>query len=255
MNRATGKNRRLYLQLAEKLADDIAAGRFAIGERLPPERELTTRYAISRATVREALIALETRGLVEVRQGSGVYVTAVPTTSGLPLPMDVDAFELSEARLLFEGEVVAQAAAQITDEQLDQLEALLDEMESANRRNHGEDADRRFHLAIAAATRNAAMIAVIESLWTIRLQSPKCVRLFGRSRRRGAKPVVDEHRAIVTALRARDARAARNAMRAHLQQVLDCLLDASEREALRETRAHIAAQRSRFAGARRRATA
>ena len=245
------KDPRLYQKLARELADAISAARYVIGDRLPAERELAEQHSVSRATVREAIISLETRGIVEVRMGSGVYVTGVPVTGGLPLPMDVDPFELSEARLLFEGEVAAQAATQITDQELGTLDALLDEMESANRRDHGEEADRRFHQAIAAATRNEAMMAVVESLWTIRLSSPKCVRLFDRSRRRGAKPVVAEHREIFQALRARDPRAAREAMRTHLQQVLDYLLDASEKEAIHHARAKVAAQRSRFSPATR----
>jgi GntR family transcriptional regulator, hexuronate regulon transcriptional repressor len=241
------KDPRLYQKLARELSDAISAGRYVVGDRLPAERDLANRHSVSRATVREAIISLETRGLVEVRKGSGVYVTDVPVTNGMPLPMDVDPFELSEARLLFEGEVAAQAATQITDNELDTLNALLEEMESANRRDHGEDADRRFHKTIATATRNEAMAAVVDSLWVIRLSSPKCVRLFDRSRGRGVKPVVAEHRAIVQALRARDPRTAREAMRAHLQQVLNYLLDAAEKETIHHARAKVAAQRSRFA--------
>jgi GntR family transcriptional repressor for pyruvate dehydrogenase complex len=241
------KHSRLYLQLASKLADSITAGQYQIGDRLPAERELAERAGVSRATVREAIISLETRGLVEVRVGSGVYVIAVPATSNLPVPMNVEPFELSEARLLFEGEVAAQAATQITDVELANLERLLKEMEAENRRGHGEEADRQFHHAIAKATRNAAMAAVIDSLWMIRLQSPKCVALFTRSRTRGVKPVVIEHRAILQALRARDPDAARAAMRAHLQHVLNYLLDATEAEALAEAKAQISARRSRFA--------
>jgi GntR family transcriptional repressor for pyruvate dehydrogenase complex len=240
---------RLYLQVAAQLADDITSGQHQLGSRLPAERELATLLSVSRATVREAIIALETRGLVEVRMGSGVYVTDIPTASRMPIPMNIDPFELSEARLLFEGEIAAQAATQITEDQLSRLEAILHEMDAANKGGHGELADRRFHQAIADATRNGAMAALIDALWTIRLSSPKCVQLFERSRRRGTKPVIAEHRAILNALRAHDPAAARLAMRAHLQRVLDYLLDATERDALSEARAKITAQRRRFAPA------
>jgi GntR family transcriptional repressor for pyruvate dehydrogenase complex len=218
-----------------------------VGDRLPAERELALRFAVSRATVREAIIALETRGLVDVRMGSGVYVISVPTSGAIPVPMDVGPFELSEARLLIEGEVAAQAARQISDEELRTLEQLLREMDTANRSGHGEEADRRFHQTIARATRNSALLAVVESLWLIRVSSPQCIRLFHRSRARGTKPVVAEHRAILQALRAHDADAARAAMQNHLQHVLDYLLDATEADALAEARARISAQRSRFA--------
>ena len=66
--------RRLYEQIAQKLARDIAIGRYDLGQRLPSERELAQAFAVSRPTVREAIIALELDGLVDVRTGSGVYV-------------------------------------------------------------------------------------------------------------------------------------------------------------------------------------
>jgi DNA-binding FadR family transcriptional regulator len=249
------KNQRLYLQLAAKLVAAITAGQYRVGDRLPAERELAVKFSVSRATVREAIIALETRGLVEVRMGSGVYVISMPTTGGIPVPLNVGPFELSEARLLIEGEVAALAADQITDEELRTLDQLLKEMDAANRSGHGEDVDRRFHLTIARATRNTTLAAVVDSLWTIRVSSPQCIRLFHRSRSRGTKPVVAEHRAVLNALRARDADAARAAMQAHLQRVLDYLLDATEAEALAEARAKISAQRSRFAPSGRAARA
>jgi GntR family transcriptional regulator, hexuronate regulon transcriptional repressor len=233
--------------VVQKISDAISAGTYQVGDRLPAERDLAKKHAVGRGTVREAIKDLAARQLVDVRRGSGVYVAGVPTTSGMPVPMDIDPFELSEARLLFEGEVAAQAASQITDKEIDELDRLLVEMEHANRRGTGEEADRQFHRAIALATRNAAMTAVVDALWSIRLQSPKCVTLFARSRRRGTKPVIAEHRSIVEALRSRNPKAAREAMRAHLQQVLNYLLDASERDALTEVRTKVSERRSRFA--------
>jgi GntR family transcriptional repressor for pyruvate dehydrogenase complex len=247
MKAGTHSSRRLYQQLAARITDSITAGEHQVGQRLPAERELANQFSVSRATVREAIIALETRGLVEVRMGSGVYVIAVPTTGEIPVPMDVSPFELSEARLLVEGEIAALAATQITSDEVRQLEQLLKEMDTANRSGTGEEADQRFHLAIAAATRNVTLSAIVAALWTIRISSPQCVRLFHRSRSRGTKPVVAEHRAIVNALRNRDVDAARAAMRSHLQHVLDYLLDATEAEALADAQAKISAQRTRFA--------
>jgi GntR family transcriptional repressor for pyruvate dehydrogenase complex len=240
------KTARLYQRVAERLSEMIASGQYAIGERLPAERELSIAHKVSRATVREAIIALELAGLVEVKMGSGVYVTGMPSTDGLPVPMDVGPFELTEARMLIEGEVAALAATQITDLELAALDQLLTDMTLANKRGSGEEVDRQFHQAIANATRNSAMAAVVDSLWTIRLRSPQCVRLFQKSRARGTQPVVAEHRAILKALRGHDARAAREAMRQHLKQVLDYLLDATESEVMAEAKAKATAQRDRF---------
>lgn len=245
------KAARLYQTVAEKITRSVSAGDYAVGERLPGERELAQMYEVSRPTIREAIIALEIDGLVEVRIGSGVYVlSAVPR--GKAVPRDIGAFELTEARLLIEGESAALAATQVTDAELRELEALISEMARGNGRGDGsaEIADRKFHEAIAAITRNGAMAASVEQLWTIRNRSPQCVRTFEKSRGKGHHPVVEEHEAIVAALRARNAGEARAAMRAHLGRVLDYLLDATEVEAIEEARAQMAARRIRFSGRR-----
>ena len=108
---------RLYKDLAQSLIGELASGRYRIGQRLPPERELAAAYKVSRPTVREAIISLEVEGLVEVRVGSGVYVRRLPGKNDIP-GFNITAFELTEARLLFEGEAAALAATQITAEAL-----------------------------------------------------------------------------------------------------------------------------------------
>ena len=242
---------RLYQAVAERLAKSIAAGDFKPGDRLPAERDLAEQFDVSRTTVREAIIALEIQGMVDVRIGSGVYVSEPRGRSqSIPIEMDIGAFELTEARLLIEGEVAALAAVNATPEDIADLERLLVEMNRANAKgdDSGELVDRQFHERIAICTRNSAMVAMIEQLWTIRNRSPQCVRLFDKSRNRGNQPVVDEHRAIVDALQTGDPTAARAAMRGHLNKVLNYLLDSSEVEAIEQARAKIAEQRSRFGG-------
>lgn len=246
MSRKPNKQARLYQYVAERIARAIAAGTYKPGERLPAERELAQALSVSRPTLREAIIALELDGLVEVKIGSGIYVLADRPPAAGQVAMDVGAFELTEARLLIEGEASALAAMQISDEEIAELEALLTEMDLANREGAGEMVDRQFHEAIARATRNSALLQAVEQLWTIRNRSPQCARLFEKSRAKGHVPVLAEHEAIVAALRARDANAARAAMRSHLGRVLDYLLDASEVEVIEEARAKMAAQRSRF---------
>ena len=241
------KSARLYQMVAERVAQAIAVGTYKKGDRLPAERELAQTYAVSRPTVREAIIALEIDGLVEVRIGSGVYVIST-TPKATVVKRDIGAFELTEARLLIEGEVAALAATQVTDEDIAELEALLVEMGKANSKGSGagELVDRKFHELVATITRNSAMSATVEQLWTIRNRSPQCLRTLEMTREKGYVPVVDEHRAIVDALRSRDPNAARAAMRGHLSRVLDYLLDSTEVEAIEEAKAKIAAQRSRF---------
>jgi len=228
---------RLYQDLARKLVAEIVAGDWPVGSRLPAERELAARYGVSRPTVREAIIAMEVQGLVEVRIGSGAYVMRLPGDQDIP-GFGMSAFELTEARLLIEGEAAALAASQIGEAELAQIEALVDDIACENRSPRGaEKADRAFHLAIARATRNGGVLGAVTTLWDLRENSAEAALLHEKARTANIKPVVEEHAAIVAALRNRDAAAARAAMRGHLAQVLESLLFEAEEKAVEEKRA------------------
>jgi len=242
-------NDRLYQDLARALIEEISSGRYPVGSRLPAERELAARFEVSRPTVREAIIALEVQNLVEVRIGSGAYVKRLPGDEDRP-GFDVTAFELTEARLLFESEAAALAATQITKAELQEIEALVQQIAIENQDPNGtEKADREFHLAIARATRNLAVYKVIEQLWDMRASSAEAALLHEKARHANVKPVVAEHTAILDALRAGDSHAARAAMRLHLSAVLDGLLFATEERALAEARRATQAKRERYARA------
>lgn len=237
---------RLYQDLARGLIEELASGRYPVGARLPAERELAATYNVSRPTVREAMIALEVQGLVEVRVGSGAYVRRLPGKEDIP-GFNITAFELTEARLIFEGEAAALAASQITDDELAEIERLVEAIAQENLEADGsERADRDFHLAIARATRNAAIYNAIEHLWDLRSASPEAALLHEKARTANIKPVVDEHTAVLIALRNHDPAAARAAMRAHLSQVIDSLLFATEERAIEEARRSAQARRARY---------
>jgi GntR family transcriptional repressor for pyruvate dehydrogenase complex len=239
--------RKLYQRIAEEIAAAIAAGRYPLGTRLPGERDLAEEFSVSRPTIREAMIALEIRGLIEARQGSGLYVTHAPAPADRAPELDVGAFELIEARILFEGEAAALAATMIDDGKLAELDGLLQVMAEDPDAAAAVDADRRFHLLIAESTGNSLVRSVVEMLWNVRERSPLCVHMFGQARREGVTPRVHEHRLIVDALRARDPQRSREAMRAHLQRVTDDLLAATELELMQRARAEAEAHRSRIA--------
>ena len=257
--------KKLYQQVARAVAEQIRAGVHTLGRRLPSERELAEQFGVSRPTVREAMIALEIQGLVESRQGSGIYVTeAGPRLEG-GADLDIGPFELTEARRTVEGETCALAALSITDDEVAALETLLADMAAelaapssaacaphpVERRepDQHERADRRFHLLIASATRNSALVSVVERLWDLRYRSPLCLAMLARARYAGDRPRLDEHRAIVEALAARDPRRARQAMREHLTRVIEGLLQATESEAVQKARTE--AEQRRHAYARR----
>lgn len=242
---------RLYQKLARTLFAELAAGRYAVGDRLPAERELSVQHNISRPAVREAMIALEVQGLIEVRIGSGAYVRALPGEADSP-GFSVTAFELMEARLLIEGEAAALAAVHIQDAELDELDRLVGEIEHENRLSGGTtNADHAFHMLIATATRNAVIRNQVEDMWRLRSSSPNCALLLEKARTANVQPVVEEHKAVLDALRARDPSAARAAMRNHMSSVINHLLFATEEEAIEAARRDVAITRERYARAAR----
>src|SRR5689334_15089404 len=153
------ESRRLYRQIADQIAGLIERGEYGPGERLPPERDLAKQLGVSRPSVREALIALEVEGYVEVRIGSGVYVVERPASGADARPAeDSGPFELIKARWLIEAECAALAAKHATRTQVRAIEDALDRMEAERVRGAMPlDADRQFHLRIAEASGNSAL--------------------------------------------------------------------------------------------------
>jgi len=213
--------RRLYRQIADQIAGLIAADEFLPGSRLPAERELAAKLGVSRASVREAIISLEIGGLVEVRVGTGIFVTAKrgPGTDAAgdagPGP-----FELLNARKLVEGEIAALAATAATAADVEGLQQSVERMTAhvddfATR----EDTDRDFHLRLAKATGNGSLELVVEGLWNQRAE------LWGRMQQHFhttelADQTIRDHAAIVRAVVAHDPAGARVAMHRHLSRVL-----------------------------------
>lgn len=236
---------RLYQQVAATIERAIADGQYQPGQRLASERDLAEEFGVSRPTVRRAVIALEMRGLLESRQGSGVYVRrASAVAPAPPRDLDIGAFDQAEARRLFEGEVAALAATLITDEELAYLESLVAEMNNEKAtKEQSELADRQFHTTIARATRNSAIVRVVENTWDLRYKSPLCMQMLERAREVRRRPLNDEHQDIIESLRTRDPRAARTAMQAHLGGLIENLLLTAELQELERTRERLAAKR------------
>src|ERR1700759_3948390 len=146
------ESQRLYRQIADQLSALIASGEFAEGSRLPSERDLAAQLGVSRPSVREALIALEVAGKVEVRVGAGIFVSARRPVAGAPDPAKEGQgpFELLRARWLVEGEIAAEAARSGKPEELEIVRNAVAEMaRNQNQRREADAADRNFHLGIA----------------------------------------------------------------------------------------------------------
>jgi DNA-binding FadR family transcriptional regulator len=207
--------RRLYLQIAEQLRRLIRKGSIAPGERLPAERELARRLGVSRPSLREALIALEVQGLLEVRVGSGIYVGQ--GGRGGPIGGDSGPFEVIRARLMIEGECAALAAKHGTAAQLRAVREAHAGLQREAKRSHNPlGADRAFHVRVAEATGNSALVLVVQTLWDQRV-GPLYRALETKLEYPAmASDTLREHSAVLRAILARDAPAARVAMRRHM---------------------------------------
>ncbi len=239
-------NQRLFQSVAERIEKLIDAGSYPPGSRLPAERELAQTFGVSRVAVREAEIALQAVGRIKIKTGSGAYVLDGKNTYQRKLP-DVSAFELTEARALFESEAAALAAAQIDDETLAKLDGYIEIMATTDPHDEaGELADRDFHRTVASASGNAAITHVIETMWTLRteIEPVKAVYESVCSENFGAR--AREHSDIIDALRAHDPAAARLAMRKHFTRLIEAMLDVTEERALEALRKQATESRQRY---------
>jgi DNA-binding FadR family transcriptional regulator len=215
------ESQRLYQQVAEQLGGLIDRGEFREGDRLPPERELSKKLGVSRPVVREAMIALEIAGLVEVRGGAGAFVknTRLGALAALP-DQGPSPFDLIAARKLLEGEIAFMAATAVKPDDLKLLEQSIEEMRAdIDAGRDSRPADRVFHVRLAEATRNAVLAHLVDGMWTHMLTPlfdhlGKHANLSGNDRM-----TVDDHAEIVRALERHDGGAARRAMREHLEHV------------------------------------
>ena len=217
--------RRLYRQIADQLRALIDGGEFVPGARLPAERELAQQLGVSRPSVREALIALEVEGVVEVRMGSGIYVRPRAARAVAPATETaaVDGpLETIRARQVVEGELAA-LAAQVASPSLvaglaEAVDLMEQDIEAGLMPLRG---DRLFHLRMAEAAENAPLLRVVTQLFDER-NNPLFERL-GRHFENAAnwRAAVAEHRRVVQAVAAGSPDAARAAMREHLQRSHD----------------------------------
>ena len=210
---------RLYRVVADRVQAYIRDEHIAAGERLPSERDLAAQLKVSRASVREALIALELTGVIEVRGGSGIYVIEKKGAAPAIQEIGPGPFEILSARCLIEGEVAAIAARMATDGALDAILRALNDMERFyHDRPNTEEADRTFHLSIARATGNSALVSVIENLWDQRGRLWIKMEEHFHTEELRQQTLVD-HRRILEAIVDRDPEGARKAMHSHLERV------------------------------------
>ena len=214
--------RRLYRQIADQLRALLEDGEYAIGARLPPERDLAVQLGVSRPSVREALIALEVEGLIEVRMGSGIYVRAADRRPARRVLAE-GPLETLRARQLIESELAAEAARRMTAAQVAGLADAIATMEAeVDKGRMPTRGDRLFHIRIAAAAENSVLLRLVGELWDERGRNPLFAQLGSHFETVDSwRTAIDEHRAVAAAIGRADPAAARAAMSLHLARSHD----------------------------------
>jgi GntR family transcriptional repressor for pyruvate dehydrogenase complex len=216
------KSIRIYAEIVRQIRGLIADGQLKSGDRLPPERDLAERFRVSRTSVREALRALESTGLVEIRAGEGAFVRPASVEALVePLALVIlthreATADLYEARRLLEPPIAALAARRAGPEEVAELIRILDEQakEVAGGRT-GLAQDAAFHTAIAHSAHNRAITRIVTTLMDLLAQTrEESLHTPGRPERSH-----QDHRRILAAIQARDGEAARQAMLDHLVAV------------------------------------
>lgn len=219
----TIQSSRLYEQIVDQIEQSILSGKLEAGDQLPPERELAVQFGVSRTAVREAIKALREKGLVEAHAGRGTFITEVtshPVRQSLGWMARIGQPEglshLVEVREILEPEIAARAAVRADEKAVAAMRDALAAMDGA-----GDDAtvfteaDLDFHLALAEAAENPVILTLIDSI--VGLLRDQRTRIFHVP----GGPVRGQfhHRRILEAVERHDSAAAREAMRAHLEQV------------------------------------
>jgi DNA-binding FadR family transcriptional regulator len=208
--------RRLYQEIALQIKAHIESGEFSVGARLPAERDLAQQLKVSRPSVREALIALEVEGLVEVKTGAGVFVCE--RRRPFPAPASYEGpIEIMLARTLIEGSIAARAASKMRKLDIKELERIVQAMSpGSSDQELCLPSDRSFHLYIAEKAGNPVLARFVAELFDARY-TPLGVQ-FGKhfENRRTWMLAVAEHREIINAFASRDPEMAKLAMEKHL---------------------------------------
>lgn len=229
------KAKRVYMQIVDQIINLIRRGEFPDGAQLPPERELAEQLGVSRASLREALSALQILGLVETKPGQGTFICAEKIPSLLQFDAswlyedEESPFTILQARKTVEPHIAALAATQRSEAALKRLEEILDSVEAdPSDRNIFTEGDRKFHKAIAEATGNPVLLSMMwivyelmgQKLW-LALMMDSTLATPGR-----LQEALAEHRRIYEAIKAQDKEAAAARMREHLESVERLMIEA-----------------------------
>ena len=228
------KSTRIYEEIVRQVKQLIAEGRFKSGDRLPPERELAEKFVVSRTSVREALRALESLGLIDIRPGEGTFVREVSIDAlvgplALVMTSQREAIgELFEARRVLEPAIAALAARRATGDELAEMERILDaQAKEVGEGRTGVAQDTALHSAIAHSAHNRAITRIVGALMDLlALSREESLHTPGRPSRSH-----EDHRRILSAIKRRDETGAQQAMLDHLIAVESLVMGAARESA------------------------
>lgn len=217
------RTQKIYEQIVDQIGQLVAEGHLKPGDRLPSERELVERFQVSRASIREAISALEVMGLIEVRSGEGTYIRQVnidtvvaPLAWMLFIEKDTE-LELYEARKILEVQAAGLAAERIEEDELSEMFEALEVMRMDLKiQRLGEDADHRFHYAIARATHNKILVRLMNTISDTMRKTLKTSRSKLYEDRSTPEKLYKEHYSIYEAIKNHDVEKAQKLMLDHL---------------------------------------
>jgi GntR family transcriptional regulator, transcriptional repressor for pyruvate dehydrogenase complex len=215
---------RLYEVIVEQLCAHIADNEMSPGDRLPPERELAAKLGVSRASLSQALVALEVQGVLSVRHGDGAVLLRRPVDDGAVKALREHANRLPdiiEAREALEVKIAGLAAERRTDEEMAAIDAAISTMEAeVESGERGVSGDEQFHQAITTAAHSALLAKLMHEISGLVRET----RIESLSQPERPRASLEGHRRIAEAIRRQDPAEAARAMAAHIRLVSDVAL-------------------------------
>lgn len=221
---------RLYSKIMKIIKEQIRTGTYRPGERLPSERSLAEILEVGRSSVREAMTVLESIGILEVRPGEGTFVRDFRDNNSMEIFFDSlstiwdiapeEILDLLQVRKLLEPHSAYLAATHRTEEDVEELEEIIDQMkEAALKKEVGEELDFRFHYVIARSTKNTVLLNVLQALSDMMYKGLQQTRWMALSNPRRVEDIINDHTKIKDSIERRDSDGAKKYMLLHLENV------------------------------------
>lgn len=224
---ATSTKQKVYEMVFQKIQQEILAGRYEVGDKLPSERELAISYQVSRNSIREAIRLLELRNLVEIKHGDGTFIKNISIKSTKNDMVNVllntdktSIYEMLELRLILESQCAFFAALRANTQDFEKIASSLEMMKEADADEKlGIQADLSFHIAIAEATHNKVLVELIASLVPHIRNTIEVTRKYRLAEKTNISRTFDEHKQIYLAISRGDSEQAKTLMENHIRTI------------------------------------